>query len=413
MIRRFLTYSVLATASALIAHGSGPISFPGRDAASVGIYIEDLATGKAIADHNSAIALTPASILKSVTAATALHVLGKDFQFTTDFMLIGTAPDEGKADIVIAGSGDPSMGGRDFDSSASLPSIVADELAAIGISHITGEVRIDGEVLPEGGGVVPGWEVEDITESYGAGLFPVNWMDNYFESDFIIPSPGDFFADELIAACSRKGIEIKSEYHDEESPFAEPDTTAAIYQPAANDTVFLYRHRSERLEKIMDVMMEKSVNLLAEGCLRAIAPNEPPDSAIAREKALWKSRGVSLEHTRILDGSGLARGNAISARQISGILRYMAKSDACEVYASLFPKAGKEGTVKRLLAGTRLAGRLAVKSGSMGGVHCYAGYLLGSNGLPSHTVVVMVNNFFCNRTQLRKSIERYLLNTLP
>lgn len=91
----------------------------------------------------------------------------------------------------------------------------------------------------------------------------------------------------------------------------------------------------------------------------------------------------------------------------------MAQSDDCMTYAGLFPKAGKEGTVKRLLAGTRLAGRLAVKSGSMGGVHCYAGYLLDNAGKPSHTVVVMVNNFFCNRTQLRKSIERYLLNILP
>ena len=72
------------------------------------------------------------------------------------------------------------MGGRDFEESASLPSLVADKLSTLGIGRLAGEVRISCDVLPEGGGVVPGWEVEDITESYGTGLFPVNWMDNLF-----------------------------------------------------------------------------------------------------------------------------------------------------------------------------------------------------------------------------------------
>lgn len=411
-IERILSVAACTVTAIAAAYGSTPIAFPGREAASVGIHIEEIASGKVLADHNSATALTPASILKSLTAATALTTLGKDFRYKTDFLLIGPDPAHGAGDLVIVGSGDPSTGSRDFESSASLPSIVAEELAALGIGHITGEVRIATDVLPEGGGVIPGWEVEDITESYGAGLFAVNWMDNYFESDFIIPSPGDFFIDEIIGACARKGIEIKSDYI-EAGPFAEADSLDAAEPITANDTITVYSHTSERLEDLMDVMMEKSINLIAEGCLRSTAPNAPIDSALSREKALWKSRGINLEHTRLLDGSGLARGNAISARQIAQVLKYMAKSDDCMTYAGLFPKAGKEGTVKRLLAGTRLAGRLAVKSGSMGGVHCYAGYLLDNAGKPSHTVVVMVNNFFCNRTQLRKSIERYLLNILP
>ncbi len=308
------------------------------------------------------------------------------------------------------------MGGRDFEESASLPSLVADKLSTLGIGRLAGEVRISCDVLPEGGGVVPGWEVEDITESYGTGLFPVNWMDNYFESDYIIASPGEFFVEEMVGACANKGIGVEGAIYTDildESPFAETDTTAEPTVATPSDTMLVYSHKSESLEKIMKVMMGKSVNLLAEGCLRATAPNAPADTAIAREKSLWKSLGVNLERTRILDGSGLARGNSISPRQIAGILNYMAKSPYSKTYSDVFPKAGKEGTVKTFLTKTRLAGRLAIKSGSMGGVHCYAGYLLGSNGQPTHSVVVMVNHFFCSRTQLKKSIERYLLNILP
>ncbi len=413
MRKGIITLCISALLAHVAAYGAKPITFPGREAASVGIYIENLATGEVVADHNSAVALTPASILKSLTAATALLTLGKDFQYKTDFIVTGTDPESGTGDLIIIGSGDPSMGGRDFDASGTIPDIIANRLTELGIDRIQGEVKIDGSVLPDGGGVVPGWEVEDITESYGAGLFPVNWMDNYFASDYIIASPGDFFVDEVIAACGRKSIGVEETYQSETSPFAEPDTTLQAGAETEPDTLLIYSHQSEPLEKIMKVMMEKSVNLIAEGCLRATAPHAPADTALAREKALWKGRGVNLDRSRILDGSGLARGNAISPKQIADVLKYMANSEEGATYAALFPKAGKEGTVKRFLVGSPLAGRLAVKSGSMGGVQSYAGYLLNGAGKPTHTVVVMVNNFFCTRAQLRKAIERYLIETLP
>ena len=413
MKKGFIILWVFALQAVLTVYGAKPITFPGREAASVGIYIENLETGDVVADHNSAVALTPASILKSLTAATSLLTLGKDFQYRTDFILLGTDPQSGAADMIIIGGGDPTMGGRDFEASGTIPDIIANRLTELGIDRIQGEVKIDGSVLPEGGGVVPGWEVEDITESYGAGLFPINWMDNYFASDYIIASPGDFFVDEVIAACGRKSIGVEETYESETSPFAEPDTTLQAGAEMEPDTLLIYSHQSEPLEKIMKVMMEKSVNLIAEGCLRATAPHAPADTALAREKAMWKARGVNLDRSRILDGSGLARGNAISPKQIANVLKYMSGSNEGETYTSLFPKAGKDGTVKRFLAGSRLAGRLAVKSGSMGGVQCYAGYLLDNEEKATHTVVVMVNNFFCPRTQLRKAIERYLIETLP
>ena len=91
------------------------------------------------------------------------------------------------------------------------------------------------------------------------------------------------------------------------------------------------------------------------------------------------------------------------------VLTHMAKSSMADTYVSLFPKVGKEGTVRNFLKGTALDGKLVLKSGSMNGVHCYAGYKLGSNGKPTHSVVIIVNNFFCTRDALRKEIQRFLL----
>ena len=78
-------------------------------------------------------------------------------------------------------------------------------------------------------------------------------------------------------------------------------------------------------------------------------------------------------------------------------------------YVSLFPKAGRDGTLKRFLRKTRLDGKLALKTGSMTGVQCYAGYKLDGDDNPTHVVVIMVNNFGCERVDVRKAAERLLL----
>lgn len=401
MMKKTITALTLTLLPLVAMTARCPITFQGNDAAIVGIYIQDLKTGKMVADYQSSMAMTPASILKALTCATALNMLGPDYRFTTDFLLVGENPKAGEADLVVVGTADPTTGSRDFKESASVIDSVMCALKDASVTSIAGDVLINGSILPEGGGVVPQWEVEDVTESYGVGLFPVNWMDNYFESDYIIPSPPDYFKEILTQKLTLNGINVAGNMVELGADSLQPDTLCVL------------THRSPVLKEIMRSLMYRSDNLMAEATLRALAPGQPRDSALSTVRDFWKRQGVDLKFTRLLDGNGLSRGNAISAAQMGRILTYMARSEFCADYVSLFPHAAKDGTVKSLLRGTRLAGRLAVKSGSMSGVHCYAGYKLDKAGRPTHTVVIMVNNFFCKRTQLKQAIENYLLNILP
>ena len=75
----------------------------------------------------------------------------------------------------------------------------------------------------------------------------------------------------------------------------------------------------------------------------------------------------------------------------------------------LFPLAGQEGTLRSFLKGTPLDSYIALKTGSMSGIQCYAGYKLDYNFAPTHVVVVMVNNL-SDRPALRKDVERMLLD---
>lgn len=52
---------------------------------------------------------------------------------------------------------------------------------------------------------------------------------------------------------------------------------------------------------------------------------------------------------------------------------------------------------------------MALKSGSMNGVLCYAGYKLDASRRPTHVVVIMVNGFNCRAADVRVAIRKYLL----
>ena len=64
--------------------------------------------------------------------------------------------------------------------------------------------------------------------------------------------------------------------------------------------------------------------------------------------------------------------------------------------------------MRGFLAKSPLKGKIALKTGSVGGVQCYAGYKLDAKGQPTHVIVIMVNGFFCPRSDVREASEQLL-----
>ena len=430
--------------AATVVHANGPLAFDGEESASVGIYIKDLSTGLVVAEHNAVQTMTPASTMKALTTATALSILGENYTFSTPVELRGSRQGAvWQGDLVVCGSADPTLESEYFEDHLGFCDSVVARLKNMGIDRIAGTVRIV-ESLKDAG-PVPQWEIEDVAWSYGAALFGLNWRDNIFRlwpatgrtrphvpdlkvdlrkdpdgteilrgvaSDRLIvwgrnpankkwsltatmPSPPAVMAYELTSRLQSAGIQVSKK-------------NLKLGANAASTP--LYTHRSPESSAIFRSLMVRSDNMMAEGMLRAIAPADTRKEAIKREKDLWNSRGVSLTYAGILDGSGLSRGNRLSPRQLGDMLEFMSKSEHAEAYASFFPKAGLHGTLKSFMAKTPLNGKLALKTGSVSAVQCYAGYKLDDEGRPTHVVVIMVNGFYCPRAKLRTAISNYLLD---
>lgn len=419
-----------------------------ENATSIGIYIKDLKTGRVIADRNSSLALMPASVMKVVTTASALHFLGENFRFTTDVSLTGNRREGNsgvwEGNLVVRSVGDPTIESENFKGNLGFCDSIVSNIRRLGIKEINGRIIV--EQTLSNAGQIPEWQISDVACGYGAGLYGFNFMDNtltvtpatgsvkpyapgleiecvtttggnqqlrginsnqlfIFARSFAnkkwvisttMPDPSAVFTAQLMSRMSESGISL---------------TDKTVKTGDADATELIYSHKSPASKDIFKSLMVRSDNLFAEGMLRAMLPGDSRYQAIKKEKELWTERGLSTKTVVISDGSGLARTNRLSPRFIAGVLEYMAKNEKSSTFVSFFPKAGKDGTMKGFLAKTPLQGKIAMKTGSVNGVQCYAGYKLGVNGKPTHVVVIMVNNFFCSRQSLRKAIEAMLTKT--
>ena len=172
----------------------------------------------------------------------------------------------------------------------------------------------------------------------------------------------------------------------------------------------LFTHFSPSIDEIMRSCMMRSDNLFAESMLRTYGKLNSGDGstvdAAKRETEMWKKKRMPLNGVTIIDGSGLSRNNRVTADFMTGVLTSMASD---EVYASFFPLAGQEGTLKTFLAETPLEGYIAMKTGSMKGIQCYAGYMLDDNYAPTHTVVIIMNDITGSRDKAKKAAQAMLL----
>lgn len=434
--------AVRADSGPAMSDSIAPLSFPGSGKSIIGLYIEEIATGNVLAEYGADRPMCPASIMKAVTSASVMSLYDPDRCFSTGVRASGEISDGVlNGDIIIEASGDPTLGSSFFDAPDALRDSIIISLHAKGIDSISGTIRIDGSAIPDPS-YPPGWGNDDYMWPYGAMLRGFNWRDNrytlYLPSRRVEPYIPGLKIDFRRTKRGRMGYDSKPPLTSVKAwgrPAAKgSEVELAMPSPAeafihyiksalaesgigmgeavigtSEHSLHLTSVLSPDFPSILQSLMFRSDNLFAEGMLRTIAPREPRDTAVSRVKDLWQQRGADTDSVTIIDGSGLSRLNRVTPWFMADVLTWMARSSFAKEYASLFPKVGRDGTVKRLLAGTPLEGRMALKTGSMRRVRALAGYMLDPDGMPTHTVVLIVNDFPCSVSDINKAAEAFFL----
>lgn len=357
------------------------------------VLIKDLSDGKVIAELNSGLPLIPASIKKVTTIASLLEKTGEDYRYHTKVYLEGKKSGRVlKGNVVVQGCGDPSVNSKEAPGSNDICAEIADALLKEGIDSISGRVIVD-ESLFEGPSCPPSWAAGDLSHSYGTGSHAFNFENNASGKQ-AVKNPGSVFMSRMDTALMRAGIR------------------QGRNETGEKQRKLLLDHVSAPIDEIMRSCMMRSDNLFAEAFLKTLALENNrkgcTESGSCEERRHWEKCKVNLDNVTLVDGSGLSRSNRVTADFMSDVLREMAGN---VYFASFFPLAGQEGTLKKFLAGTPLDGYVAMKTGSMNGIQSYAGYLLDENYAPTHTIVVILNSLPAGRAAARSEVESLLLKT--
>lgn len=363
----------------------------GVSPASVAVKITDLSTGKTIGAHNTEKPLVPASIMKSITTAALLRTCGPDYHYKTTVYTDGPL-DMGilRGNLIVEGGCDPSLNSNVEPYGTDILQEITETLQKMGVNKIEGMIIVDEEQFA-GPARPASWQAADFSQSYGTGSHALNFENNATGRKSV-ENPKALFLSKLKATLAKGGIRVDGK------DLGEGERKA------------VFVHLSPTIDEIMRSCMMRSDNLFAESMLRTYGKlnlgDGSTEDAAAKEYSMWKKRQMPLDGVTIIDGSGLSRSNRVTADFMTAVLSSMANN---EVYASFFPLAGQEGTLKSFLAETPLDSYIAMKTGSMKGIQCYAGYLLDDNYAPTHTVVIIMNDINGSRDRAKKAAQKMLL----
>ncbi len=401
--------------------------------AKVGIFVVDLENGEVLFSKNSDAALIPASNQKLLTTAAALDQLGKDFQLKTELYYSGFIQNHVlHGDLAIVGYGDPTL--TTHNDHPAFKHLIQ-ELEERGIQQVQGKLYYDDSYF-EGDPRHQDWPEGQYLRSYEAEVSALNLNQNCitivvtpsapgksahislepdtsyvrmttnnsktvagksdpiigwtrelesndlkvwgkiasgrqaYRGECTIHNPAGFFAQQLLENLADQGISVdKGSQH-----------KAILHELKNKDTTWkLLKRQSSDLPSTLYTCNSKSQNLYAECLFRIVAREsgqagsfEGGQKAI---KAFLKQKALALQDLVISDGSGLARSNRISTRNLVKLLQYMEEHDDFMLYKGSLAISGKEGTLRKRLKGSKTKGRVFAKTGTLRAVSGLSGYL--------------------------------------
>ena len=435
-------YATSAPANArLAARIDSILARPQLARAQWGIEVRDASTGRTLYARNASRHMIPASNLKLIVAAAAAHHLDPDYRFRTSLYAAGPVRDGTlEGDLVLYGRGDPMISARFFPSRTAVLEMMADSLLARGIRRISGGVVAD-ESWMDREYVRPDWEADDLLWWYAAPVGALGLNDNSIDfriepgasagaparitgspasgawtlvnasrtvargrphtfdlergaapgavravgqiplgaavdtESFAVDDPARFTGTVFREVLERKGIEVVR------------NAVRVVSDPAASTVAgatAIVEWRSPPLPQAVGPVLMNSQNWFAELLVKTLGREVRGEGswsaglAIERE-FLTRVVGIDSADFVLRDGSGLSARNQVTPRALVQLLDYVRRTPRQAMVRAALPLSGaQDGSLRSRL--TDLRGRVAAKTGYIGGVDSLSGFVTMPDG---------------------------------
>ncbi len=385
--------------------------------------------------------LIPASNEKIPICAAILLKLGPEYIYQTSLFHTGSI--EGSTlygNLIITGSGDPSIGGRFNNGDVTYQfRLWAELLKRKGIKSIQGDIIGVDDVFDD----IPhglNWNPIDLVEWYAAEISALSFNDGCIDilikgsdasgkpAELSLNPPTKYI--QLIPSVktvktrkSDKGVEIVR--NPKETALQVKGTIRAkrsstIYASVPNPTLFFATvlketlqkegvtvkgdpvdgddillkernqwkkidvYKSPPLKQLVEVCLRNSQNLYAEHFIKTLGYAEYGQGSwpmgVAAVKDILTEHGCKLDGVYFADGSGLSRENRLSANAIIAILQSVRKSPQSKLFFNSLPQAGVSGTLKQRMRDTAAYKRVFAKTGTLNGSRSLSGLINAKSG---------------------------------
>lgn len=426
---------------------------PNFSDAFIGVLVKSQKTGEVIYKRNADKLFIPASNMKLFTSSAALILLGENYQYETNLFVNGKIK-KGvlQGDLIVQGSGDPSISGRFYDGNVTkVFENWADSLKAKGIWAISGNIFGD-DSLFDNVGLGKGWELDYESEWYAAPSGALSFNDNTVEikvepTDPNFPAKITVTPDTKYVTVSSKVITVEGEPEDhitisrlrgtnlisitgEIKKGADPyvdrisisdptmyfltvmkevfekkgivvkgrvGTIETSDKPISYDDLTpVLVHRSLPLRILVKELNKNSNNFYAEQILKTIGSEiynyGSVEEGVRACKEIFNTMGINTENMVMADGSGLSRLDLVTPRQIVNLLSYMAKSEVFDEFYDSLPIAGVDGTLIDRMKKSSAENNVHAKAGYNNNISSLSGYLTTVSG-ERLIFSIIINNF--------------------
>jgi D-alanyl-D-alanine carboxypeptidase/D-alanyl-D-alanine-endopeptidase (penicillin-binding protein 4) len=406
---------------------------------TLAISLKSVKDGKSKFALNPELSLPSASTLKLVTTATALEIFGAGYQYKTYLEHDGfVRRDTLFGNIYVRGTGDPTLGSDRFKGYLASTAVLAKwtkAVQSVGIKVVLGDIVCDDSYFDKLS-VADSWIYADLGNYYGAGVRGLNFNDNLYRARF---RPGSDVGDPAVYLSTEPALPyltFQNEVMTGErgsgdktilygnplssrvtmtgtipTGFATYQVKGSIPDPSAFVSFALQKamqdaqikivkpavaEKKNAARKVLDEIVSPplreicsqtnlwSVNLYADALLKLVgkrlAGDPSFDASVRAVKSYWITKRADMRGFMIKDGSGLSPSGSLSVHNLTEVLSIASRNPGFNDFYKTMAVMGQTGTVRNLGKGTRVAGNMRAKSGSIEGTRAYAGYVTSRSG---------------------------------
>jgi D-alanyl-D-alanine carboxypeptidase/D-alanyl-D-alanine-endopeptidase (penicillin-binding protein 4) len=432
------------------------IDAPEFQTTTIGLLVQSLDTGEILYRRNAEKVLIPASNEKIPTSSVALMKFGPDFCYQTNLYTNGVIEDGVlKGDLIVVGSGDPTISRRFCDDTDKCLIFMdwISALVGLNIKEVQGNLIGIDDIFDDE--PVRYRRRDNQSYYYSAQISGLMLNENSAEvtlrfdptsHDFklsVIPDYGylNFQAD-ISIIDDNKGetrIEMLRETDSNLVTFSgamkvDDEITRHITVPNPtlyflyglahelstsgvavtgqlidsddldspiniDDLQLLYTHFSPKFSEVLKALLKNSINLYADSFVKLLGYHFGKGGNFEEGEKVIKETllpfGLEDDSYQYTDGSGLSRSNFISPAQIVKILRGMHYHKYGKIFRECLPLAGIDGTIGSRMKGTSAEGKIYAKTGTISNVRCLSGYVTTKDG-ENLVFSFLANNFLCS-----------------